>query len=62
LETDITGKVLAAEQRVNGFRLGFAFHRNKIKFEKSKFFLGLLPSPRSEDNRNTVIFGLALQA
>src|SRR5262249_39092549 len=44
------------------FWLGFSFHRNQIKFEKGKFFLGLFRSPRSEDNRNTVIFGLALQA
>ena len=32
METDIAGKVLAAEQRVNGFWLGFAFHGNQIKF------------------------------
>jgi hypothetical protein len=62
LETDIAGKVLAAEQRVNGFWLGFAFHGNQIKFEKSKFFHGLFPSSRSEDNRDAVIFGLTLQA
>jgi hypothetical protein len=41
LETDISGKVLATEQRVNGFWLGFPFYRNQIKFENCKFILGL---------------------
>ena len=40
---------------------GFSFHRNKIKFEDRKLFLSLLRSSRSDDNRDVVIFCLALQ-
>ena len=40
---------------------GFSLHRNEIKFEDRKLFLGLLRSSRSDDNRNTVKFCLALQ-
>ena len=55
------GNLLATEQCVNGLRLGFSLHRNKIEFEDRKFFLGLLRSSRSDDNWNTVKFCLALQ-
>ena len=31
------GNVLAAENRVNGFRFGFAFHGNEIELQHSEF-------------------------
>ena len=61
MEVAAGSNFLAAEQGVNGLRLGFSLHRNEVEFEDRKFFLSLLPGSRSDDDRNAIKFCLAFQ-
>src|SRR5262249_24452471 len=61
LKAHVACNLFPAQQRVNSFRCGFSFHRNKVDLDHRKFVLGLFPSLRSNENRISVQFCLALK-
>src|ERR1035437_8507832 len=62
LKAFAASNVRATKNCINGFGLGFPFHRYKINLKHSKFLAYRLRRFRTDDDRHAVIFRLPFQA